>query len=110
MEEQLEHWSPKDFLALLMLYAAHADLVITDEETELIRRKAGENSYKTACRYFEKHSEYDTLEALLYLRERYHPGEEGKEYIMNFLQEFLSEEEGNVHYEESFRIYLNKVL
>ncbi|GAA4400398.1 hypothetical protein GCM10023187_13550 [Nibrella viscosa] len=110
MIDTLESWSKRDLLALIMIYASNADLTITEEEKTLVKRKIGFEHYKTANSFFESNSDYETLQAIMQLKDRFYPGERGKEAIMQYLEELFDADGEYSNYEQVFQRYLGRLL
>jgi hypothetical protein len=82
----IENWTKEDFLALLLCYAANADMNISEEEAEVIVSKAGAQHFRKAKATFKKLSDNETIEMILALKDKYFPGENGKEILHKELQ------------------------
>lgn len=110
MTDTLESWSKRDLLALIMIYASNADLTVTEEEKNHVKRKIGFEHYKTANAFFENNSDYETLQAIIQLKDRFYPGEGGKEAIMQYLQEVFDTEGEAPASEQIYQRYLSRLL
>ncbi|GAA4462771.1 hypothetical protein GCM10023189_39890 [Nibrella saemangeumensis] len=110
MIDTLESWSKRDLLALIMIYASNADLTVTEEEQNLVKRKIGFDHFKTAHAFFESNSDYETLQAILQLKDRFYPGERGKEAIMEYLEELFDSDSEYTGHEQIFQRYLSRLL
>ena len=64
-------FSLNDFLAYVMIYAADADFVITDEEERHIRNVVGDTSYVQMLDLFDSHNDVETMEFISKLKAHY---------------------------------------
>ena len=64
-------YTQNDFLAYIMIYAADADFVITEEEEAHIRNVVGDNSYLQMLDIFDSHNDLETLEFIGFLKNQY---------------------------------------
>ena len=78
MDESFQDWTHDDFLALLTIYGAHADMEVSDDEKTWICQQFGEDHYQKANATYERLSDYDVIQAIMQMKERFFPGEQGK--------------------------------
>ena len=57
----IKKWAPKQFLAYVLLYAAHADIHYKKEEKEHILSKVGDDAYQEAYEEFVQDNSYIQL-------------------------------------------------
>jgi hypothetical protein len=63
--EMKPHWTLDEFRTYLMLYAAHADFVQTEEEKEAILNKCNPVQYKNIQREFNLDNDYRQIEKII---------------------------------------------
>jgi hypothetical protein len=80
-----ENWSQQDFLAFLMLYACEANANTTGEACNWIQSRVGEQAFQTAYDAFNQESDYEMIETIVGLKNRFFPGEDGKGQIHKHL-------------------------
>jgi hypothetical protein len=96
MSHSPNDWQKKDFIALILHYAANADLEITDDEKALITKMAGKVHYDKAVAYFDSASDYEVIQKIIELKAVFFAGEAGKKQLHALLIDlFQSDEEFN---------------
>jgi len=80
-----ENWNQQEFLAFLMLYACEANANASDDACNWIRSRVGEQAFQTAYDAFNQDSDYEMIETIVGLKNRFFPGEDGKENIHRHL-------------------------
>ena len=65
MKTNQKRWSPKRFLAYVLLYAAHADIDYNEQEKEHIISKVGSNVYEETLEEFSQDNNYVQLQKIL---------------------------------------------
>jgi thiosulfate/3-mercaptopyruvate sulfurtransferase len=71
-----------EFMMYLLLYAAHADFKLTEEEKSLITSTACNNTYSNVFRQFEQDNDYARLNTILSYRQQYYPKEDDVERVL----------------------------
>lgn len=89
MSIDTSNWTDKDFLAFLMIYASKADTQTTEDEILWIKKKCQVSSFEHILGLYNSQSEFQNIQSIEELREKYYPGEEGKSKLMAFLNEFF---------------------
>lgn len=79
-------YSLNDFLAYVMIYAADADFVITEDEEAHIRSVVGDNSYVQMLDLFDSHNDVETLDFISTLKKQY-VDETSNESILKIVKE-----------------------
>ena len=82
-------WTDKDFLAFLLIYASKADTQTTEEEIMWIRQKCQISGFEHIMGLYNAQSEFQNIQTIQDLREKYYPGEAGKIQLREWLQEFF---------------------
>lgn len=96
-----QDWSREDFLALALHYAANADLEITAEERDYMRQLCGEAHCQKAAAYDDQHSDYEVLETLMAMKERFFPAQEGSEELKAHLAGLFRADDDYSHLEHN---------
>lgn len=77
-------WTQDDFLCLMCLFGAKADMSVSEEEVEWLIKYFGEEIYQKTKALQEKQSDYATIQTLLELKKRlYSEGKSSKEIFDN---------------------------
>ncbi len=84
-------WSYEEFLSYIMLYAASADLEISDKEIDLIKQKSGNINFENVYAKFNSHSDYESIQAIAACKEKH----------------FNSEQELNKVFEDMNKIFIS---
>jgi hypothetical protein len=96
MAEQKPDWTYNEFLAFILLYAAHADFDVTREEKEILFSKVGVDEYRSIKKSFDSKNDYERLQTIKLFREDYFSDDAGIEKLLSDLKElFLADEEYN---------------
>ena len=99
-----------EFLAFLFLYAAAADLILTQSEMEMIAEKAGMDNLKKAKNLFDAQSDYEKIEFILAHKNQYFPDDEKKTALLEQLKTiFLADNKFSIQEQNLFRS-LNKLM
>ncbi|MBR9922024.1 MAG: hypothetical protein GYB31_14380 [Bacteroidetes bacterium] len=105
-----EDWIREDFLALMLCYAASADMEVKKEEIELIKQKAGAIHYKKAKHTFDILSDHEVIELIIELKNRFYAGEEGSKKLDKHLND-LFKADGNIdQMERMIRIGIERLF
>lgn len=78
-------WNEREFMAFLLLYASKADSKTTDDEVQFIVAHFGGDAYDSVLPLFEKQSDYENIQTIVGVKERFYPGTVGKEAIRKHL-------------------------
>ena len=105
-----ETWTREDFLAFLTLYGANADMEISEEEKSWIKQQFGTSHYDKARQLFDRESDYENIEVILALREKFCPGEEGKMVVKSFLEQLFKVDNDYSYLEKIVLKCLEKLL
>lgn len=89
MQPDTTNWTSKDFLAFLMVYASKADTQTTEEEILWIREKCQVSSFEHILGLYNAQSEYQNIQTIHRLREQFYPGDEGRNQLKGFLNDFF---------------------
>ncbi len=106
----MEALERNEFLAFLFLYAAAADLVLTQSELELISEKVGMENLKKAKSIHETLSDYEQIQLIMAHKEEHYPNEEQKASLLEELRKiFLADNKFSVQ-EQNMMRSLNKLM
>ena len=87
-------WDKEQFLAFVLLYAAFADLKITEEEEDFISNKIGVDEYEDVKNTFMAHSDMERAQMIAAYSEEEDFDREYAQMIKNELEDlFLSDGE-----------------
>ncbi|TSA27606.1 MAG: TerB family tellurite resistance protein [Bacteroidetes bacterium] len=110
MKTNTSDWTYNQFLAYLLLYAAHADTKLTDEEKEVIFSRTGTHNYHAVKTHFGHANDYERLQVILGFRDSYFPDEHSRKKLLKNLHElFLSDYEFSAA-EQGFLLGIKRVL
>ncbi|MCB0705945.1 MAG: hypothetical protein KDC34_11570 [Saprospiraceae bacterium] len=84
-----EDWIKEDFLALMLYYAASADMEVSESEVEVIVQKVGKSHYLKAKDTFNLLSDHEVIELIVELKERFYPGSDGKDQLDAHLKDIF---------------------
>ncbi len=76
-------WSKKEFLAFLLLHIANADLELSQEELMAIEKLVNEKKFKTIQMIWSKCNDIECINIIKELSNKYFPGDEGKEILID---------------------------
>jgi len=108
--QDLSIWSKEDFLALVCICGAKADLEITDDEVAYIVDKFGAETYERARSLHDQQSDYENLQAMIQLKQRLYPEGSAIEDIKTHLKS-LFEIDGNYSFmEKVFQKGINRLM
>jgi hypothetical protein len=85
----MNNWTKNEFLAFLMLYACEANASAEQKECQWIRTKVGEPAFDEAYAAFKSSSDFEIINSITALKERFYPGESGKGEIHRHLVELF---------------------
>ncbi|PSR11024.1 MAG: hypothetical protein DA408_08950 [Bacteroidetes bacterium] len=94
-------WIKEDFLALVLDYAAHADLEISSAERAYMKNLCGEAHCEKAAAFNEAHSDYDVVQVLADMKEQFFPGAEGTSQLTQHLLVLFHADHDYSHLEHS---------
>ena len=110
MHPATDSWNEKDFKALLLIYASKADGIMSDPEVGFIRSKLGDAPYESALALFDGQSEYDNIQTIMQLKEKFYPGQAGKEQLHTDLIALFKVDGEFSHIEEYILIGLERLF
>lgn len=104
MTDFITDWTHEELKAYMLLYSAHADYVVTEEEKEYIKSKVDANDYKKIHREFEKDNDYQRIQKIHSTIERLnYSKEEIDEAFQSIKDLFLSDGEIDILEQNIYR-------
>lgn len=108
--QQVDHWTKDDFLSLLCICGAQADMNISKEEIEWIIKYFGEDTYTKTRALFDQNSEFENYEVLKYLKEKLYTDDSVDGEIRNNLKALFSADGSYSMMEKTFERALTRLL
>ena len=110
MKNTHQHWTYENFLTYLMIYAAHADFKITEEERKHILKKVDAQEYQEILKTFNSDGEFERSETVRVLGERFCNRPDIKCDIRTDLVKLFFADEDYNQLEKNFFISIKKIL
>lgn len=89
MAQNISEWTYQEFQAFLLLYAAHSDLKISEEEKSLISSRVDKEKDKDVYKEFGRQNDFERLQTIMSFREKYFNTEADQDKLLNDLQELF---------------------
>lgn len=83
----------KDFVTYLMIYAAHSDLVLTDDEKIFITKKVGQHRFDKMATLFESQNDKEVIDFILKMKEIYVDKDGAKDMLKILKEVFFADDE-----------------
>ena len=90
------YWRPQDFKAFLLIYMARTDMHIHQKELEMIADELGFKNIDEIQKAADACNDYQCIQLISKLKERFYPGEQGKQELLDKILELI-ESDGEVH-------------
>jgi hypothetical protein len=110
MSTQHPSWTQNDFLSLLMLYASKADMQTTDDEISWIKAHFPTEHYDEVKNTFHQQSDYENIQLIESLKERFFPNEKEQRTLENYLNDLFKADGSVSHLEEQIMMGLKRLL
>ena len=110
MNENKSNWNYSEFRIYLLLYAAHADFELKEEEKQRILTNATQDEYRHINKVFEKDSDFERIETILSFREQFFPTGQDTERLIKEIAGLLNADDEFNLYERNFLLILQKIL
>jgi hypothetical protein len=104
MHSTTDYWNEREFMAFLLLYASKADAKTTDEEVKFIVNTFGADAYDSVLPLFSSQSDYENIQTITSVKERFYPGTIGKVAIREHLVGLF---EADGHYSSMEKVVMN---
>lgn len=101
-----QDWSYDEFLGLVLIYSAQADLTINEEESSYIKSKIGDVSYDKVLTEFEKANDFEVLNTIQQLSATYCADEAAKDNVLNDIRTLFAAD----HEISSLEVYIEQTL
>lgn len=88
-ENPYENWSYDEFIAFVMLYAAHEDGEISDDEADIIKEKIGISTYKKLNHVLQSNINFDNMEIILELKDKFIKNEDDFEQLFKQIDKII---------------------
>ena len=89
MDEITNNWEFDDFLLFILIYAAFADLKITDDEKGLIISKFGEGRFNEKLNLFKNNTDFDNFMILHEFKDNFLEDNKNLDKVMNSVKEIF---------------------
>lgn len=99
-----------EFIAFVLIYAAHIDFEFTSNEVDFIKSKTCEKSYDKMYKLFEKKGDYAAMKVILSHREKYFETEEKQEALYNMLIQLFKVDGDYSKIEKNFLPFFKKMV
>lgn len=104
MQDFNTDWTHQELKAYMLLYCAHADFIVTEEEKEYIKSKVSEAEYQKIRREFEQDNDYQRIQKINATIERHdYSKEEIDEAFQSIKDLFLSDGEMDILEQNIYR-------
>jgi acyl-CoA-binding protein len=110
MSTQNPSWTQNDFISLLMLYASKADMQTTDDEISWIKERFATERFDQVKGTFHQQSDYENIQMIEALKERFFPNEEKQRTLETYLKELFKADGSVSHLEEQIMMGLKRLL
>lgn len=103
-------WTYDEFVAFLLIYAAHADIEYTEQEQAFIEAKVSASSYEKVYTAFNNMTDIKVLQTLESYKEKYHNTPEQKERLLGHMQELFDADGDYSSMEKTLKLFLDHLL
>jgi thiosulfate/3-mercaptopyruvate sulfurtransferase len=104
------NWSYDDFLAFVLLYAANVNIDLASREKQLIIDKVGREKYAKASKCFASCNDYERLQTIISMKDRFYPTEQEKEKVLRNIKELFLADGKFDHLEKSLLLSLKRFM
>lgn len=110
MSEITTNWTKEEFKAYLLLYAAHADFIESEEEQELIRELVPVSSYKAIHKELEHDNDYQSIQKILHNVEKFNYSRDDLNQLMKDINTVFNADGAIDLQEENMLLALKRLL
>src|SRR5690606_24550133 len=103
-------WTYDDFITYLLIYASHADFIVTREEVRRIITETGRSEYNKINRIFEKQSDAEKAEVIAFFGMNHCTTNEELNSVLEQLQDLLFSDDSYKTEEQGFLFGVKKLL
>jgi thiosulfate/3-mercaptopyruvate sulfurtransferase len=108
--DKRENWTYNDYLNFIMVYAAHADLELNEDEIELLIKKMGQSNYEQANHLFNKVKDVEAIDIVYEFKNKYIKTEDDKSRLMATIDEILFSDKVVKPEEEGFYLSIHRII
>ena len=109
-QELTSHWTEEHFICFVLLYAAHADFEFSNEEREFICGRVGEPILSETEILFQRLTEYQQLDLIMKLKNRFVIDEENKARILSRVKELFEVDGSYSKLEKTLYSFLSRLI
>lgn len=109
-EEEAARCQYHEFLAYLLLYAASADLEISQQEIDTIKAKIGEQYFDKAYEKFQEWTDYERLQFILACKPRFFDTPDKREKVLHEMRQVFESDNDYSYMEKNIMRSLEKLL
>jgi hypothetical protein len=110
MKRDYNNWTYQDFLSYMLIYAASSDLNISEEEREYIQKRVEKDEFKEILKCFNKHSDYERIEVVKTLGEKYSNDIGSKSELRKELIKLFYADDDYSILEKNFFLMIKKIM
>jgi ABC-type lipopolysaccharide export system ATPase subunit len=103
-------WTYNDYLNFIMVYAAHADLELNEDEIKLLIEKMGLSNYQQANDIFNKLKDVEAIDIVYEFKDKYIKTEDDKSRLMATIDEILFSNKIIKPEEEGFYLSIHRII
>lgn len=110
IKQELGSWTRNHYHAFLLVWAAHADLKVSEEEKLYIKGKVGTDEYHWAEGRFQNLSDFEVIQLISQGRELFYPADIDKTRLQSELRTLFSADHEWNSLEDQLIKAISKVL
>jgi hypothetical protein len=103
-------WNFEEFTTFLLLYAANADMELSQEEEELIKNRISEESYEAIKSEFDQSNDYQQIQTILQYKGLYFPTEARARELMTMVKDIFNVDGNFSNLEKSSLTVLKRLI
>jgi hypothetical protein len=103
-------WSRDQYHSFILVYAAHADLQVNEQEKIFICEKVGKSDYRFAEDIYEENSDYENVQMVVEGRKHFYPSENDKKRLESEIKTLFAADHEYGTLEENLLMALHRVL
>lgn len=107
---QNTNWSFNEFLAFLLIYAAHADIEFSNEEKEFIKDIVSKEIFDSICNEFNQLTDFQALDLILNYKDLYCSTQKEKKYLFEKLNDLFHVDGEFTQLEKELLVFLDRLL
>jgi hypothetical protein len=103
-------WNFDEFLAFVLLYAAHADIEFSNEERKFIENKVSEEIFDNIYQEFDQLTDFQALELIMSYKDIYFTSEEDKNHLFSELHKLFHVDGDFSQLEKELMVFLDRLM